>query len=62
MTNISKHRVDGRSPFNPDEEAAVLYVLRKKRLWPCFPAHLRIGTNGFRSKGYHEKNSECLSA
>jgi hypothetical protein len=47
--------VDGRTPFLPDEERAIVEVLREKRRWPCVPEHCAIGTNGFRSKGYHEK-------
>jgi hypothetical protein len=48
--------VDGRSPFFPEEERAILEVLREKRLWPCcVPGQLAIGRSGYRSKGYHEK-------
>lgn len=47
--------VDGRTPFAPEEEAAILLVVRKKERWPCFPRELSIGCTGFRSLGHHEK-------
>lgn len=47
--------VDGRSPFEKEEEAAILLVIRRKQRWECFPAHLTIGYAGFRSRGFHEK-------
>jgi len=47
---------DGRQPFTPEEEAAILTVLRIKRVWPAFAGSgLSIGCKGFRSCGYHEK-------
>lgn len=48
---------DGRSPFNPQEEEAILILLRQKKLWPCFPPHLGVGRMGFRSKGFHERQA-----
>lgn len=49
--------VDGRTPFNQDEEEAILKVMRKKERWACFTNNeLRFGEKGFRTKGYHEKN------
>ena len=47
---------DGRLPFSPEEEEAVLQVVRIKRVWPCFigTSHV-IGAKGFRSKGFHER-------
>lgn len=51
--------VDGRIPFTPSEEAAVLKVLRRKERWPCFEqSSTRFGLMGFRAKGYHEKSGE----
>jgi hypothetical protein len=50
---------DGRSPFSPEEERAILQVLRLKQRWPCVPGHLTIGVLGFRTKGYHEKLAEA---
>jgi hypothetical protein len=50
--------VDGRTPFLPEEERAILLVLRVKRQWPCVPENSAIGTMGFRSKGYHEKQAD----
>lgn len=47
--------VDKRSPFEPKEEEAILMIVRRKQRWTCFPAHLKIGSTGFRSLGYHEK-------
>ncbi|KAH9255994.1 hypothetical protein BASA81_005770 [Batrachochytrium salamandrivorans] len=47
--------VDGRTPFDPEEEEAILILLRKHEPWPCFPSHLaRIGRR-YRTKGFHEK-------
>jgi len=40
---------DGRQPFTPEEEAAVLKQLRVKRVWPAFAdTGLAIGIKGFR--------------
>jgi hypothetical protein len=51
--------VDGRVPFTPQEEDAVLKVLRRKERWPCFEqSSTRFGLMGFRAKGFHEKSSE----
>lgn len=51
--------VDGRVPFTPSEEAAVLKILRRKERWPCFEqSATRFGLMGFRAKGFHEKSSE----
>jgi len=48
---------DGRMCFEPDEEAAVLLVLREKRQWPAFVGtDASIGSKGFRSMGFHEKS------
>ncbi|KAH9256377.1 hypothetical protein BASA81_005634 [Batrachochytrium salamandrivorans] len=43
--------LDGRSPFEPMQEAAILEVLRKPQRWPCFE-HESVK---FGAKGYHEK-------
>lgn len=52
--------VDGRLPFNRREEEAVLLVVRLKQRWDCFPEYLSIGCTGYRSKGFHEKNSNAF--
>jgi hypothetical protein len=53
--------VDGRSPFFPEEERAILQVMREKRTWPCCePGQPSIGRSGYRSMGYHEKLAEEL--
>jgi len=50
--------VDGRTPFVPEEEEAVLRVLRRKKIWECFThTPLTIGKTGYRSKGFHEKRA-----
>ena len=47
---------DARQPFKPDEEEAILKVIRKQQQWPAFyGTNLTIGSRGFRSHGYHEK-------
>jgi len=54
--------VDGRVPFTPQEEEAVLKVLRRKERWPCFEdSATRFGLMGFRAKGFHEKSNESTS-
>ncbi|KAH9252283.1 hypothetical protein BASA81_009885 [Batrachochytrium salamandrivorans] len=52
--------VDGRLPFDRREEEAVLLVVRQKQRWDCFPEYLSIGCTGYRSKGFHEKNSNAF--
>jgi hypothetical protein len=52
--------VDGRMPFDPEEESAILKVLRVRRPWPCVPEQRVIGSMGFRSRGYHEKKADGL--
>jgi len=45
---------DGRQPFTPEEEVAVLTQLRVKRVWPAFAnASLPIGSKGFRGCVLH---------
>ena len=47
---------ESRAAFEPDEEAAVLAQLRRKRVWPCFAdTGSTIGAKGFRGFGFHEK-------
>ncbi|KAH9253297.1 hypothetical protein BASA81_008648 [Batrachochytrium salamandrivorans] len=56
--------VDGRVPFNQEEEAAVLLVVRIKQPWPLKENASKLGLSGFRGKGFHEKNAlgkECLA-
>jgi len=44
---------DGRQPFTPEEEIAVLEQLRVKRVWPAFvDTPLSIGIKGFRSLSF----------
>ena len=48
---------DGRTPFNQEEEEAVLKVIRTRAPWPCF-SHLnttKFSHLGFRSRGFHEQ-------
>lgn len=55
---ISSHltALDGRVPFSPEEEAAVLQVMRRKAIWPCFVGNeQQVGIRGFSAQGYHEK-------
>jgi len=41
---------DGRQPFTPEEEAAVLKQIRVKRVWPAFcGTEFAIGAKGYRS-------------
>lgn len=56
--------VDGRVPFNQEEEVAVLRVVRIKQPWPLKENESKLGLSGFRGKGFHEKNAlgkECLA-
>ena len=48
--------------FDPDEEAAILAILRRKLPWPCFKgtSFEKKGSMGFRSWGYHEKGTPAL--
>lgn len=58
---LSSHltAVDGRTPFEPTEEAAILEVIRKKERWPCFAnSTVRYGYAGYRAKGFHEKKQD----
>ncbi|KAH9255291.1 hypothetical protein BASA81_006731 [Batrachochytrium salamandrivorans] len=47
--------VDGRSPFDVEEEEAILVLFRQRLPWPCFPEHLSLIGTRYRAKGYHEK-------
>jgi hypothetical protein len=48
--------IDGRVPFDEDEEKAILKIVRRKCRWECFQdSNIRFGESGFRSKGFHEK-------
>jgi len=53
---------DGRQPFQPDEEEAILGVVRLKCKWPAFVGtDLTIGLKGFRAHGFHEKIASGVS-
>lgn len=54
--------VDGRNPFDAEEELAILAHVRLKQRWACFPPHVNIGRTGFRSRGFHEKRSNTPPA
>jgi hypothetical protein len=53
----------GSAAFPPAVEAALLVLLRKRQVWPCFKGKLdpltgrpiKIGTKGLRSLGFHER-------
>jgi hypothetical protein len=46
---------DGRRPFTPEEEAAILRVVRQRKVWPAFEGvDFTIGLKGFRAFGFHE--------
>lgn len=50
---------DGRSPFTPQEEAALLKVVRRKERWPCFlNSKVKRGEMGFRAQGIHERQAQ----
>jgi hypothetical protein len=51
-------RSDGRRSFLPDEEAAILFIIRQKKIWPAFAGtDCRIGLLGFRAVGFNERFS-----
>jgi hypothetical protein len=53
----------GSAAFPPAVEAALLVLLRKREVWPCFKGKLdsltgrpiKIGSKGMRSLGFHER-------
>jgi hypothetical protein len=48
--------VDGRVPFDQEEEEAILRAVRRKARWECFRhCDIKFGESGFRTKGFHEK-------
>jgi len=53
---------DGRRPFPPGIEAALLVELKKKQHWPCF-SHMenKIGVLGYQKLGYHEERRSEFS-
>jgi len=54
---------DNRAPFEADEEAAILAVLRQKRPWPAFKDEgFSIGRSGYRAFGFHEKCKSSIHA
>ncbi|KAH9249671.1 hypothetical protein BASA81_012640 [Batrachochytrium salamandrivorans] len=53
---------NGRCPFEKDEEAALLVLLRKKESWPCFPSALAHFGKRFRAVGHHERSSTARMA
>jgi hypothetical protein len=51
-----RRRSDGRRAFLSDEEAAILRIVRKKKIWPAFEhTSSRVGLKGFRAKGFSER-------
>ena len=53
---------DGRQPFEPDEEAAILKVIRKKQIWPAFiGTEWPIGYRGYRGLSYHERHQTLIA-
>lgn len=49
--------VDGRKPFSPLIEEALLVELRKKRVWKCFEGtKAKVGLRGLQVKGYWERD------
>jgi hypothetical protein len=60
---------DRRRPFPPDVEKSLLVELRRQQTWPCFEGRagasddraIKIGEQGFRTMGYHEKNAYDLA-
>jgi len=56
---------DRRRPFPPRIETSLLIELRKQKTWPCFEGRvsknenkpIKIGEQGFRTMGYHEKKA-----
>lgn len=50
--------VDGRKPFAPEVERALLVQLRMKRVWECFrDTKSRVGLRGLQIKGFWERTS-----
>ena len=50
------------NPFEPEVEAALLVVLRKTKVWPCFMESKRkIGKYGTRIRGYWESKTSCAA-
>lgn len=56
--------LDGRKPFPPKVEQALLIELRQQRIWPCFKGVIvkgrrsNIGMQGFRTLGWHERHEQ----
>ena len=51
------------APFEPDVEAALLQLLRRQAVWPCFDGtKKRIGRRGFNTLGYWEAKKQKGSA
>ncbi|GBG29529.1 Guanine nucleotide-binding protein-like 1 [Hondaea fermentalgiana] len=56
---------DRRRPFPPHIEASLLVELRKQKTWACFEGRMsqnenkpiKIGEQGFRTHGYHERKA-----
>lgn len=47
---------NGLHPFCEEMEAAMLKVLRVKRVWPCFAGTpIKIGLRGFQTEGFWER-------
>lgn len=46
----------GLLPFQPQIEKAVVFMLRRRRVWECFRGTgVKVGLRGFKTKGYWEK-------
>ena len=51
--------IDKRRPFDPDEEAALLKLLRRGKRWPCMEnSSQRFGCKPFVGRGFHEKKNK----
>lgn len=54
----------GRKPFTAEEEEAILALVRKKHVWPCFAKneHTKVGLQGFKGKGFHETQQRASTS
>jgi len=57
-SHVTGDRKTGRNPFPPEVEKAILKLVRRKKVWPCFQdMNVRYGSRGMFVKGYHELRS-----